>query len=63
MLFAFADRNNNLGDPAFVENPLDQLLSKSYAATIRQKIKPDRALDPNQVYRTPAAPEGDHTTH
>lgn len=63
MLFAFADRNNNLGDPAFVQNPLDQLLSKSYAATIRQKIKPDRALDPNQVYRTPAAPEGDHTTH
>lgn len=44
MLFAFADRNNNLGDSAFVQNPLDQLLSKSYAATIRQKIKLDRAL-------------------
>lgn len=63
MLFAFADRNNNLGDPAFVQNPLAQLLSKSYAAMIRRKIKPDRALDPNQVYRTPAAPEGDRTTH
>lgn len=63
MLFAYADRNAELGDPAFVQNPLDRLLSKSYAATIRQKIPTDRALDPNQVYRTPATVEGNHTTH
>lgn len=63
MLFAYADRNAALGDPAFVENPLDQLLSKSYAATIRQKIPNDRALDPNQIYRTDATSEGNHTTH
>ncbi len=63
MLFAYADRNAKLGDPAFVDNPLNQLLSKSYAATIRQKIPVNRALDPNQVYRTPAAVEGNHTTH
>lgn len=63
MLFAYADRNAKLGDPAFVDNPLNQLLSKSYAATIRQKIPVDRALDPNRVYRTPAAVEGNHTTH
>lgn len=63
MLFAYAERNAELGDPAFVQNPLDQLLSKSYAATIRQKIPIDHALDPNQVYRTPAAVESNHTTH
>ncbi len=63
MLFAYADRNAALGDPAFVENPLDQLLSKSYAATIRQKIPNNRALDPNQIYRTDATSEGNHTTH
>jgi len=63
MLFAYADRNTKLGDPAFVQNPLDQLLSKSYAASIRQKIPTDRALDPNQVYRTPDTTKGNHTTH
>lgn len=30
MLFAYADRNAKLGDPAFVDNELNQLLSKSY---------------------------------
>lgn len=63
MLFAYADRNAMLGDPAFVRNPLDRLLSKSYAATIRQKIKSDRAIDPSRVYRTNPAVEGNHTTH
>lgn len=63
MLFAYADRNAMLGDPAFVHNPLDRLLSKSYAATIRQKIPNDRALDPNRIYRTTTAVEGNHTTH
>ncbi|HZS58724.1 MAG TPA: gamma-glutamyltransferase family protein [Gemmatimonadaceae bacterium] len=28
---AFTDRNNKLGDPEFVQNPVDQLTSKSYA--------------------------------
>lgn len=63
MLFAYADRNAVLGDPEFVQNPLDQLLSKSYAATIRQKIPRDHALDPNQIYRTDTTHEGNHTTH
>lgn len=35
---AFHDRNENLGDPAFVHNPIDRLLSKSYAAQIREHI-------------------------
>jgi gamma-glutamyltranspeptidase/glutathione hydrolase len=28
---AFTDRNNRLGDPEFVQNPVDQLTSKAYA--------------------------------
>ncbi|MGG6265492.1 gamma-glutamyltransferase [Leptolyngbya sp. AN03gr2] len=63
MLFAYADRNAELGDPNFVQNPSERLLSKSYAAEIRSKIPHDRAIDPNQVYRTPSKSEGDHTTH
>ena len=35
---AFTDRNTYLGDPAFVRNPLDRLLSKSYAAEQRRSI-------------------------
>jgi gamma-glutamyltranspeptidase / glutathione hydrolase len=38
MRLAYFDRNNTLGDPAFVENPLDRLLSKSYAAELRGRI-------------------------
>ena len=31
MLFAYGDRNNYLGDPDFVDNPTDKLLSPDYA--------------------------------
>jgi gamma-glutamyltranspeptidase/glutathione hydrolase len=37
---AFIDRNHFLGDPDFVQMPLDRLLSKSYAATLRAQIDP-----------------------
>jgi gamma-glutamyltranspeptidase/glutathione hydrolase len=35
---AYFDRNTYLGDPDFVANPLDRLLSKDYAARIRAEI-------------------------
>jgi gamma-glutamyltranspeptidase / glutathione hydrolase len=38
MARGYADRNAFLGDPAFVHNPLDRLLSKGYAAGIRAAI-------------------------
>ena len=40
MRHAYMDRNTYLGDPAFVRNPLDRLLSPDYAAAIRAR---DRA--------------------
>ena len=51
MRHAYRDRNTRLGDPAFVQNPLDRLLSKDYAAEIRTAIDagsatPAAALEP-----------------
>jgi gamma-glutamyltranspeptidase/glutathione hydrolase len=42
MRHAFFDRNNFLGDPEFVHNPLDSLLSREHADQIRTNIT-DRA--------------------
>jgi gamma-glutamyltranspeptidase/glutathione hydrolase len=38
MRHTYVDRNSYLGDPDFVENPLDRLLDKNYAARIRAVI-------------------------
>ena len=56
---AFIDRNRWLGDPDFVQMPLDRLLSKSYAAALRKQI------DPLHATPTPATTSGTgvHTTH
>lgn len=40
---AFADRERYIGDPKFVDVPLDRLLSDAYAAERRSGIKIDRA--------------------
>jgi len=57
---AFIDRNRWLGDPEFVDMPLDRLLSKSYAATLRSQIDPQHATPtPPQT----AGGEAMHTTH
>ena len=58
---AFIDRNRFLGDPDFVQMPLDRLLSKEYARTLRAQIDP--------LHATPTPPttsgggEPMHTTH
>lgn len=46
---AYRDRNAYLGDPAFVANPLDRLLSKGYAAGIRAAIASGAGASPEAL--------------
>jgi gamma-glutamyltranspeptidase/glutathione hydrolase len=57
---AFTDRNTYLGDPGFVRNPLDRLLSKQYAARLRQEIGEQASVTPRF---DPSARAGSSTTH
>lgn len=63
MRHAFMDRNTLLGDPRFVNNPLERLLSKSYAAAIRDKISSDKATASADVQPGVAPHEKTETTH
>ena len=63
MRHAYADRNTKLGDPEFIKNPLDQLLSKSYAAQIRASISADRATPSMDLADAASLPEKKETTH
>jgi gamma-glutamyltranspeptidase/glutathione hydrolase len=63
MRHAFVDRNFLLGDPAFVANPLERLLSDDYAAEIRDRIDLEKAAKSEEV--RPGVPPhgGTETTH
>lgn len=63
MLYAYRDRNAYLGDPNFVKNPVERLLSKEYAASIRTRIPQLKAIPPNQAYSETGSNEGTNTTH
>ena len=63
MLWAFGDRNSYLGDPDFVDNPVDRLLSDEYAESIRQQIPANQAIPPEKVYDNEVQSEGTNTTH
>jgi gamma-glutamyltranspeptidase / glutathione hydrolase len=60
MRLAYRDRNNKLGDPDFVHNPVDELVSATYADRLRAGI--------DSMHATPSAqlpadkPEGQQTT-
>jgi gamma-glutamyltranspeptidase/glutathione hydrolase len=58
---AFADRNHYLGDPAFVDMPVAELVSQSYADMRRADIVPGRASPSADVGPGPA--ESTETTH
>ena len=63
MRHAFVDRNFLLGDPDFVDNPVEQLISDDYAAAIRATIKPDVAAKSEEVRPGTPPHEGTETTH
>jgi gamma-glutamyltranspeptidase/glutathione hydrolase len=59
----FADRARHLGDPDFNETmPLGRLISKEYAATVRQTIDADRASR-SATHRFEWPRESSETTH
>jgi gamma-glutamyltranspeptidase / glutathione hydrolase len=66
MRHAYVDRNSYLGDPDFVNNPLDRLLDKGYAEKLRAAIDANKAgvskdLKPGVPPHAPT--EGSNTTH
>ncbi len=63
MRHAFLDRNFLLGDPAFVKVPVDRLLSKDYAAAIRDRIRADGRIASKSLAPGVAPHEKPETTH
>jgi gamma-glutamyltranspeptidase/glutathione hydrolase len=63
MRHAYADRNDQLGDPDFEAGPVQRLLDKDYAARIRAAIDP-HAAGVSAAIRPGLPPhEGSNTTH
>jgi gamma-glutamyltranspeptidase/glutathione hydrolase len=58
---AFMHRNSHLGDPGFVQMPIDRLLSKSYADSLRKGTDLGHATPTPQFEG--GAPGGSSTTH
>jgi gamma-glutamyltranspeptidase / glutathione hydrolase len=63
MRHAYRDRNTYLGDPAFIDNPVERLLSSQHAETIRSHIQTNRATPSSALGAKAAAEEHATTTH
>lgn len=63
MRHSYMDRNTFLGDPDFVKNPTEHLMSKEYAATLRRQILPNKATPSSAVQPGTMAHEKPETTH
>jgi gamma-glutamyltranspeptidase/glutathione hydrolase len=63
MRHAYMDRNTFLGDPDFVKNPTERLMSKDYAADIRKQILPYKATPSSAVQPGTMPHEKPETTH
>lgn len=62
MKLIFADRAKYMGDPDFVDIPLDGLLSKEYAKNISKKIDPNKVME-EVTCGNPSKYESGSTTH
>jgi len=60
---AYRDRAIYLGDPDFVEIPVEMLTSQFYADGLRASIRPDRATPSSMLAGNDQIPEGTDTTH
>ena len=60
---AFRDRAIYLGDPDFVEIPVDMLTSQFYADGLRASIRPDRATPSSMLAGNDQLPSGTDTSH
>ncbi|KQQ60220.1 gamma-glutamyltranspeptidase [Pseudomonas sp. Leaf127] len=63
MRHAYVDRNSYLGDPDFVKNPVERLLDKGYADTLRKAIDPQKAAMSKDLAPGIVPHEGNNTTH
>jgi gamma-glutamyltranspeptidase/glutathione hydrolase len=63
MRHAFVDRNFQLGDPDFVDNPVERLVSDEYAAAMRATVDPEKAAKSEDVRPGTPPHEGTETTH
>ena len=63
MRYGYRDRNTFLGDPAFIDNPIDRLLSDAHLKEIRAQIRPHRAGISRASDGMGAATEHAQTTH
>ena len=60
---AYRDRAIYLGDPDFVDIPVEMLTSQYYADGLRASIRPDRATPSSMLPGNEQIPEGTDTTH
>ncbi|MEM7781454.1 MAG: gamma-glutamyltransferase [Pseudomonadota bacterium] len=64
MKLAYADRRMSMGDPDFVTNPVELLISKQYARDRSAQISRERATRSSQIVPyDPLATESEDTTH
>ena len=59
---AFVDRNDKLGDPDFVKNPVAELLSQEHAEKLRAGIDAQRATPSSALHAATDTHEGTNTT-
>jgi len=64
MKFAYLDRAKYLGDPDFIEAPVEMLISKGYGSSVREKIETGKAIPSAEVGSEILTIEkGSETTH